>query len=116
MKRFVAALFNSLAGIRFGFMHESALRQELALFALSLAVAPLLTLDPWKLVALWGSLMLVLAVEFLNTGLEKLADRVTRQDDPLIGVAKDCGSAAVLMSLTLAGLIWALALWERLAG
>lgn len=113
MKRIIAAFYNSLAAIRFGFAREAALRQEMALFAVSLVVAPLLTLQPWKLLALWASLLLVLAVEFLNTGLEKLADRVTRQDDPLIGVAKDCGSAAVLMSLLIAGAVWALAAWER---
>ena len=116
MKRIIAAFFNSMAGIRFGLTREAALREEIILFVLSLAVAPLLTLEPWKLIALWASLLFVLAVEFLNTGIEKLADRVTRQDDPLIGVAKDCGSAAVLMSLTIAGAVWALALWERLAG
>jgi len=116
MKRIVAAFFNSLAAIRFGFTREPALREEMILFAIALPVAPLLTLEPWKLITLWGSLLVVLAIEFLNTGLEKLADRVTRQDDPLIAIAKDCGSAAVLMSLLLAGAVWALALWERLAG
>lgn len=115
MKRIVAAFFNSLAGIRFGLMREAALREELVLFALSLLVAPLLTLEPWKLLALWGSLLMLLSVEFLNTGIEKLADRVTRQDDPLIGVAKDCGSAAVLFMILLAGGVWFLAVWERFA-
>jgi diacylglycerol kinase (ATP) len=115
MKRIIAAFFNSMAGIRFGLTQEAALREEMVLFALSLAAAPLLTLEPWKLLALWGSLLLVLAVEFLNTGIEKLADRVTRNDDPLIATAKDCGSAAVLASLVIAGAVWALALWERFA-
>jgi diacylglycerol kinase (ATP) len=116
MKRLIAAFFNSMSAIRFGFTREAALREEMVLFVVSLGVAPLLTFEPWKLLALWGSLLLVLAVEFLNTGLEKLADRVTRNDDPLIATAKDCGSAAVLAALTIAGAVWALAAWERFAG
>jgi diacylglycerol kinase (ATP) len=116
MKRIIAAFFNSLAGLKFGLLKEPALRQEMALLALSLPVAPFLTLQPWKLFALWSSLLLLLAVEFLNTAVEKLADRVTRQNDELIKIAKDCGSAAVFFALIIAGMFWGLALFERLAG
>ena len=116
MKRLVAAFFNSLAGLRFGMTSEAALREELVLIALSIPVAPLLTLDPWKLLALWGSLLLLLCVELLNTGIEKLADRVTLENDPLVKVAKDCGSAAVLMAILIAGATWTIALFERLSG
>lgn len=116
MQRIVAAFFHSLSGISFGWRREAALREELALFGASLLAGPLLTLEPWKLAALWGSLLFVLAVEFLNTGLEKLADRVTTDRDDFVKIAKDCGSAAVLMALALAGMVWIVALWERLAG
>jgi diacylglycerol kinase (ATP) len=116
MKRIVAAFFNSLSAIRFGWRSETALREEMAVFAVSLVAAPLLTLEPWKLAAMWGSLLLVLAVEFLNTGIEKVADRVTRDHDLLVKIAKDCGSAAVLATLLIAGMIWGIAVWERLFG
>lgn len=114
MKRIVAAFFNSLAGLRFGFSREAALREEMVLIALSAPLAPLLTLEPWKLLALWGSLLLLLCVELLNTGIEKLADRVTRDDDGLVKIAKDCGSAAVLMATLIAAGAWGIALWERI--
>ncbi|MEC9343347.1 MAG: diacylglycerol kinase [Pseudomonadota bacterium] len=116
MQRIIAAFFNSLAGIRFGITREAALREELALLALGLVLGPFLTLDPWRLAALWGVLLVLLAVEFLNTGLEKLADKVTRADDDLVRIAKDCGSAAVFMMLVLSGGVWGLALWERVFG
>jgi diacylglycerol kinase (ATP) len=114
MLRQILALKNSLAGLRFGFLKEAALREEMILFALSVPVAPMLTRDPWTLVALWGALLFLLGVEFLNTAIEKLADRVTRDEDPLIKTAKDCGSAAVLMAILLAALVWGVAAWERL--
>ena len=114
MKRIVGAFFNSLAGLRFGLTREAALREEMALLVISIPAAPFLTLDPWKLLALWGSLLLLLCVELLNTGLEKLADRVTLELDPLVKVAKDCGSAAVMMAILIAAGVWGLAFFERI--
>jgi diacylglycerol kinase (ATP) len=53
-----------------------------------------------------------LVVELLNTAVEKLADRVSRESDSEIGRVKDMGSAAVGLSLLLAGIVWVLALAE----
>lgn len=114
MQRIIKAFIASLAAIRFGWQHETALRQEIILLVVAIPIAPLLTLNPWKLIALWGSLLILIAIEFLNTGIEKLADRITTEHDELIGIAKDCGSAAVLMASLLAGGIWLLVIWERM--
>ena len=79
MKRLFSAIINSLRGIRYGFRSEAALREEMVLlaagFLLSLAIAPSVV---WY-VMMVGSLLTLLAVEFLNTGIEKLADYVTRE-------------------------------------
>jgi len=50
----------------------------------------------------------------LNTAIEKLADRVSRQSDIEIGKVKDIGSAAVGLGILLAGLTWLVALAEWL--
>ena len=39
----------------------------------------------------------VCAAEIFNTAIEKLADRVTKEQDPLIGQVKDLASGAVLI-------------------
>ena len=70
----------------------------------------------WVRVALVGSLLLVLAVELLNTAVEKLCDRLHPGRDPAIGLVKDLGSAGALCAQALAALVWAAAAWERLAG
>jgi diacylglycerol kinase (ATP) len=57
---------------------------------------------------------LLMVVELLNTAVEKLADRVSREIDVQIGTAKDIGSAAVGLSLLLVGAVWLLALAQRL--
>jgi diacylglycerol kinase (ATP) len=56
----------------------------------------------------------LLIVELLNTAVEKLADRLTREIDPEIGRVKDMGSAAVGLALLMAITVWLLALAERL--
>jgi diacylglycerol kinase (ATP) len=115
MKRIVAAFFNSIAGLRFGIMREPAIREEAILAIASIPAALLLTRDAWTLLALWASMLMLLCVELLNTGIEKLADRVTRENDDLVKIAKDCGSAAVLMAILVAAGVWGLVLFERLA-
>ena len=113
MKRWISAFRNSLAGLGHGFRHETALREEMIALLLSIPAALLLTQEVWKLAALWGSLLLLLIVELLNTGIEQVANRITRDHSEEIKFAKDCGSAAVLASTLLAGGIWLIALAER---
>lgn len=76
------------------------------LLALSIPLSLYLTPDFPKRLALVGSLVFVMAVELLNTAIEKLCDRLTGDQDPAIGRVKDMASAAVGFSLLLAGAIW----------
>jgi diacylglycerol kinase (ATP) len=115
MKRLVRAFFASMAAFRFGWQHETALRQEMIVFVLAIPAAFYLTSDLWKILLMLSAILLVMLVEFLNTGIEKLADRVTLEQDKLIGIAKDCGSAAVLIASVISSGIWAIAVWEYFA-
>lgn len=40
---------------------------------------------------------IILAVELLNTAIEAVCDAVTKEYNPLIKIAKDCGSAATFV-------------------
>jgi diacylglycerol kinase (ATP) len=60
-----------------------------------------------------ATVVLVLALEMLNSALEAAVDRVSLEMHPLAGRAKDMGSAAVLFALLLCGGTWAAALWAR---
>ena len=68
----------------------------------------------WTRVALIGVVLLLLAVELLNTCIEKLCDHVTPDLHPQIKIVKDMGSAAVLAALALAALVWLAAIAQRL--
>ena len=72
-----------------------------------------LTADGGKRLALIGTLLVILIVELLNTAIEKLSDRVSREQDPVLKRVKDMGSAAILLSLILAGAVWLWVLAER---
>ena len=104
------ATFNTLRGLSCGLRSERAVRQEAIVFVAALPLGALLAPSIGWYVAMIGTLLVTLAVEFLNTAIEKLADRVTRERDPAIGMVKDFGSAAVFCLLCLSALIWGAAL------
>jgi diacylglycerol kinase (ATP) len=112
MQRIIAALFNSRRALARAFTTEHAVRQELLL--LVIALPWIITGDGWRDAVLIGALLVVLAVELLNTAIEKLCDHLHSDRHDNIGYVKDLGSAAVLMSLLLAGLVWSVALWQWL--
>ena len=111
--RVVHAAGYSLQGLRSAYRHESAFRQELWLAVLLLPLALWLGRSWVEVALLAGSVVLVLIVELLNSAIEATVDRVSLDLHELSKRAKDFGSAAVMLSLLLAGGIWAAALWTR---
>ena len=103
----------SLAGLRAGW-HETAFRQE-AIAAIVLIPAAFWLGRSWtETVLLVGTVILVMIVELLNTGIETAIDRIGPEWHALSKRAKDMGSAAVLLSLLLCALTWAMALFNRM--
>jgi len=113
MDRLLRATVNSWKGLLAATRSEEAFRQELIALIIAVPLAFLVTAETWKRLALIGVVLLLLLVEMLNTAIEKLADRLTTEHDLQIGRVKDMGSAAVGITLIIAGLTWLLALAER---
>ena len=113
MDRLLRATINTWQGVRAAARSEAAFRQELVALVLATPLAFVIAEGAWKRLLLIGVVVLVLAVELLNTALEKLADRVTRAHETEIGELKDMGSAAVGLALLIAGFTWLLAIVER---
>lgn len=106
LRRIWDALRYSGAGLRAAVRHEAAFRQEL-LIGLPLAVAAWwLAATPLQALALMGVVMLVWVIELLNSAIETVADAVSIAPNPLLGRAKDLGSAAVMLSIALAATTW----------
>jgi diacylglycerol kinase (ATP) len=108
------ACINSWNGLRAVARSEEAFRQEALVFLISIPLAFLVTAEMWKRLALILVIVFVMIVELLNTAIEKLGDRVSLDPDPRMAFVKDLGSAAVGVSLLVAGAVWLLALAERL--
>ncbi len=100
----------SFAGLRAAVRHEAAFRQELLLGVPLLVAAPFLAPGRWQLLAMVGSVVLVLLVELLNSAIEALADAISLEQQPLLGRAKDLGSAAVMLALLGVPFTWAVVL------
>jgi diacylglycerol kinase (ATP) len=106
------ALGFALAGLRAGW-GETAFRQE------AIAALVLLPLSVWlgrtwvEVAVLAGSVLLVMIVELLNTGIETAIDRIGPEWHALSKRAKDMASAAVLLSLLLCVGIWASAIYQK---
>jgi diacylglycerol kinase (ATP) len=114
MDRWLRAAINTWHGLVDAARSEAAFREELLAFILAVPLAFILAGEAWKRLALIGVVALVLIVELLNTAIEKLADRVTTAREDQIRQVKDMGSAAVGLSVLIAGAAWLLALAERL--
>jgi diacylglycerol kinase (ATP) len=97
---------NSWCGLVYAFLEESAFRQELSLFVLLTPLALFLPIGYLEKALLISSLIMVLVVELLNSSVEAAIDRISFEHHDLSKRAKDFGSAAVMLALFIALLIW----------
>jgi len=114
LQRVLNATRYSLEGFAAAARHEDAFRQELMLAAVLVPLGLWLGNDGAERALLAGSMLVVLAVELLNSAIEATVDRVSLEDHLLAKRAKDLGSAAVMMSLATVAAIWLLVLLPRL--
>jgi len=115
LSRIVAATRYSMRGLKACWSNEAAFRQDAAIgllgFTFSFVVAR--TVEQWLL--LNAPLLLLLIVELLNSAVETVVDRIGTERHELSGRAKDIGSAAVFLCLTLIGFTWIAILWNNYA-
>jgi len=104
--RITAACRYSYDGLLSTFKNEEAFRQEVIAFFILLPAIVLLPLPQWMKWLLFSVNMVVLIVELLNTGIEAVVDLVAPDFAPLAKQAKDAGSAAVFVSISLASATW----------
>jgi diacylglycerol kinase (ATP) len=98
---------NSWCGLVYAFREESAFRQELTLLVLLTPIAFALPISLLEKSLLVSSLVMVLVIELLNSSVEAAIDRISFEHHDLSKRAKDFGSAAVMLALVVATLLWA---------
>jgi len=112
LKRIINATGYSWLGLKAAYKHESAFRQELWLAVFLVPLGYFLGRDWTDKAALICSVLFVLVVELLNSGIEAVVDRIGDEPHKLSGRAKDMGSAAVFIALVITALVWAAVLIE----
>jgi diacylglycerol kinase (ATP) len=114
-KRGLARVLNafrySLAGLSAAYRNEEAFRQETWLALILIPSALFMPVGGLGKALMVGSVLLVLAIELLNSAIEAVVDRVSLEHHELAKRAKDIGSAAVFISLINVVLVWALVLF-----
>ncbi len=106
LRHFFNAAGFSLKGLTQAVLRESAFRQELAVFAILLPSGAYIANSLASFIALVCACLLVLIVELLNSGIEAAIDRIGVEHHELSGLAKDYGSAAVMLSLIMVGAVY----------
>lgn len=110
----------SMQGFGHALRHEAAFRQELVLVIPAIILVFFLPVTPIEKFILFATSLLVLIVELLNSAVEAVVDRVSTEQHPLAGRAKDLGSAAVFLALTLMAVAWVVIagpiLWRMIHG
>ena len=112
LMRILFAFKHSGKGFQFLLKNEAAFQQELALAGLLVPLSFLIQQSITELLLLLMTLALVLIVEILNTAIETVVDRIGLEHHELSGLAKDLGSAAVLLALLCAAGVWLTFLWR----
>jgi diacylglycerol kinase (ATP) len=105
----------SCDGIKATFTSQAAFRFEVAVAVIFTPVAFLLGRTPVERLLLVAALIAVLVVELINTAVEAVVDRVGLDYHDLSKLAKDAGSAAVLLTTLYGFSVWGYILYDRLS-
>jgi diacylglycerol kinase (ATP) len=113
MTRFMRAFSYSFQGFAHAWREEAAFRQEVCLSLLVIPAGLYLGRSGVERALLVCPMLLILVVEILNSAVEAVVDRSGTDRHPLAGMAKDMGSAAVMLSFILLGTVWLLVLSDH---
>lgn len=108
--KIIPAFRYSCDGLIAAFKSERAFRQEVIISVPMICYAAFADFSAIEKILLIGTLLLVMAVELLNTAIEAVIARISHDIHPMSKMAKDCGSAAVLLMIILSALTWILIL------
>lgn len=106
IRRIQLATLNSFRAFMWLYDNESAFKQELLLLLLAIPISFMFEISIKQQLILILAIIFILFTEIINTAIEAVVDRVGLDIHPLSGLAKDLGSAAVLISLVVAASIW----------
>lgn len=106
IRRLVNAARHQLAGIGYGLTKDPAIREVSVACIVFCLVAVFLPVSWLETLLLILPLLLVALMEYVNSAIEAIVDRISLEPHPLSKIAKDYGSVAVGLSVLMAVLSW----------
>ncbi|MBD9514098.1 diacylglycerol kinase [Pseudomonas sp. PDM22] len=107
LKRIFNAAGYSLAGFATAFKGEAAFRQLVLINVILIPLSFFCDVTRGERALMIAVCLLALIVELLNSAIEAVVDRVSLERHPLSKNAKDMGSAAQFVALTIITVTWA---------
>jgi diacylglycerol kinase (ATP) len=105
-RRILNACKYSYEGFMAAYKSEPAFRQDLLIFFIGLIIVFQLDIDKVERVILVCSLLFIFIMELVNTAIEVVVDRISKERHPLSKKAKDIGSLLVFLSFVTCIIIW----------
>ena len=96
----------SLQGLKSAFKNETAFRHECFLACILIPLAFFLGETKIEIILMISSVLLVMALELLNSAVEAVVDRIGTEGHELSGRAKDQGSGSVFIALCIVAIVW----------
>ncbi|EKE01331.1 MAG: hypothetical protein ACD_21C00158G0007 [uncultured bacterium] len=112
-KRLLKAFYYSACGLKTAFQDHIAFKQAAFLTIIVIPLALILGTTAVEKVILIGSWSLVLFMEIINSAIEMLVDRISLEIHPLSKKIKDMSSAAVLLAIVNAVIVWTIILVDN---
>ncbi|OTG91993.1 diacylglycerol kinase [Acinetobacter sp. ANC 3813] len=110
-KRVLNATQYSLSGFKSAFQNEAAFRQITFINLILIPATFFLDVSRTEQALMIAVCLLALIVELFNSAIEAVVDRVSLERHPLSKNAKDMGSAAQFVTMSIIAIVWALILW-----
>jgi len=110
VRRIVNAAGYSWAGLRAAFVGEAAFRQLLLLNAILIPISFFLDVSRGERALMVAVCLLSLIIELFNSAIEAAIDRISLERHPLSKNAKDMGSAAQMVGMSVIAVVWSMIL------
>ena len=106
MKRIFNAFGYSVDGFKAAFINEAAFRQIIIINLILIPISFFLDVTKAEHVLLILVCLFAMIVELFNSAIEAVVDRISLERHPLAKNAKDMGSAAQFVALSMIAITW----------
>ena len=110
IKRILNATLYSIAGFKAAFSNEEAFRQIVWINIILIPISFFVDVSRVEQALMIGVCLLAIIIELLNSAIEAVVDRISLDQHPLSKNAKDMGSAAQFVGLSIMVVVWLLIL------